>query len=62
MTLLERFSVVDCREQYDEIRRAIAIAQAVDEAQNWPHGQSEAIVRVLDRADELLKGGGDDKS
>jgi len=61
MTLLERWDRTDHKETVnrDEIRRAIAIAQAVEEFDNGelPALEDPFIVFVLkERADELLAG------
>ena len=57
MTLLERWDageIVGRQINESEIRRAIAIAQAVEEAKKdrWPN----LVGRIMRRADELLEG------
>lgn len=60
MTLLERWDMSQEGHPYitdDEIRRALTIAQAVDERMTNPdHRVRLAAETILDRADELLRG------
>lgn len=56
MTLLDRFDKygISRHANVREIRRALAIAQAVDE---WPLTLDGPRAQALRRADELLEGG-----